>query len=88
MDSALQLIMDQFKVLKTNLSTTTAELKTDMCALGTGQEALKSDICSELHSAMFKIRGDRMTQVHAMENKMRKIMSAIREEFETQISKF
>ena len=37
MDSALQLIMDQFKELKSELSATTAELKTDMCALGTGQ---------------------------------------------------
>jgi hypothetical protein len=33
MDAALKLIMDQFK-----------ELKTDMGALSTGQEALKNDI--------------------------------------------
>jgi len=88
MDSALQLIMDHFKELKNDLSITTAELETDMCALGTGQEALKSDTYVELKSDMIKIRADLMTQVHAMENKMRKIMSAIREEFETQISKF
>jgi hypothetical protein len=57
MDSALQLVMDQFKELKSEISTTTtelkselsattAELKSDMCTLGTGQEALKSDICA------------------------------------------
>jgi len=45
MDSALQLIMDQFRELKCELSVTTAELKTVMCELGTGQEALKSDMC-------------------------------------------
>jgi cob(I)alamin adenosyltransferase len=56
-----------------------------MCALGTGQEALKSDICVELKSDMSKIRVDLMTQVHAMENKMGNCMSAIREELETQI---
>jgi len=59
MDSALQLIMDQFKELKSEISTTTTELKSElsvntaelkmvMCAFGTGQEALKSDICAEL----------------------------------------
>ena len=80
MESALQLIMDQFKELKGEISTTTtelkselgvttAELKTDMCALGTGQEALKSDICAELKSDMNKMRANVMTQVHAMENK-------------------
>jgi hypothetical protein len=44
MDVTLQLIMDQFKELKSEVTTTTAELKTDMRALGAGQEALKSDI--------------------------------------------
>ena len=44
MDTALQLIMDQFKELKTEISVTTTELKTDICALSTGQEALKSDM--------------------------------------------
>ena len=76
MDSALQLIMDQFKELK----------KTDTCALGTGQESLKSDICAELKSDMSKIRADLMTQVHAIENKMGNCMSAIREGLETQVS--
>jgi len=75
--------MDQFKELKSELSTTTAELKMDMCALGAGQEALKSDICAELKSDMSKIRTDLMTQVHAMEGNC---MSTIREELETQIS--
>jgi predicted nucleic acid-binding Zn-ribbon protein len=46
MDAALQLIMDQFKELKSEISTNTAELKMDTCALGTGQEALKSEIGS------------------------------------------
>jgi len=77
--------MDQFKELKSELSATTAELKTDMCALGTWQEALKSDICAEVKSDMSKTRADLMTQVHAMENKMGNGMSAIREELETQI---
>jgi len=86
MDSVLQLIKDQFKELKSELSATTAELKMDMCALGTGQEALKSDICVELKSDMSKIRADLMTQVRAIENKMGNGMSAIREELETQIS--
>jgi len=86
MDSALQLIMGQFKELKSELSTSMVELKTDMCALGTEQEALRSDICAELKSDMSKIRADLMTQVHAMENKMGNSMSAIREELETQIS--
>jgi len=72
MDSALQLIMDQFKELKSELSATTAEFKTDMCALGTGQEALKGDICVKLKSDMSKIRVDLMTQVHAIESKMAK----------------
>ena len=56
-----------------------------MCALGIGQEALKSDICAELKSDMSKIRADLTTQVHAMENKMGNSMSAITEELETQI---
>jgi len=56
-----------------------------MCALGTGQEALKGDICAELKSDMSNIRTALMTQVHAMENKMGNCMSAIREELETQI---
>ena len=78
--------MGQFKELKSELSTTAAEMKTDMCTLGTGQEALKRDICAELKSDMSKIRADLMTQVHAMENKMGNCMSAIRQELETQIS--
>jgi len=86
MDLALQLIKDQFRKLKNELSTTTEVLKTDMCALGTGQEALKGDRCAELKSDMSKIRAERMTQVHAMENKMGNCMSAVREELETQIS--
>ena len=85
MDSALQLIMDQFKELRSGLSATTAELKTDMSALGTGQETLKNDICAELKSDISEIRADFMTQVHAMEDKMGSCMSAIREELGTQI---
>jgi hypothetical protein len=42
MDATLQLIMDQFRELKSEICTITAELKTDMRALGTGWEALKS----------------------------------------------
>ena len=57
-----------------------------MRALGTGQEALKSDICAERKSDMSKIRADNMTEVHAKENKMGNSMSVIREEFKTQIS--
>ena len=68
-----------------------------MCAIGTGQELLKSeisttstelksDICAEVKSDISKIRADLVTQVHAMENKMGNCMNAIREELETQIS--
>jgi len=78
--------MDQFKEMKSELIATTAELKTDMCALGTGQEALESDICAELKSVMSKIRADLTTQVQAMEYKKGNGMSAIREELEAQIS--
>ena len=46
MEATPQLIMDQFRVLKSEICTITAELKTDMCALGTGQEELRSDIGS------------------------------------------
>jgi roadblock/LC7 domain-containing protein len=86
MDSALHLIMDQFKELKGDLIATIAELKTDMCALGTEQEALKSEISAEVKSDMSKIRADLTAQVQAMENKMGNGTSAIREELETQIS--
>jgi hypothetical protein len=44
MDAAIYLIMDQFKELKSEISTKTGELKADMCALGTRQVSLKSDI--------------------------------------------
>jgi len=52
MDSAQKLILDQFKEVKCELIATIAELKMDMCVLGTGQEALNSDICVELKSDM------------------------------------
>ena len=44
MDATLQLIMDQFRELKSEICTIIVELKSDMCALGTGQKTLKSDI--------------------------------------------
>ena len=70
------------------------EMKTDVCAIDTGQEALKSDIITttaELKRHVFaevkydlnKLRADLITQVHAMENKMVNCMSVIREELET-----
>ena len=34
--------MNQTKELKSEISATTAELKAGMCAIGTGEEALKS----------------------------------------------
>jgi hypothetical protein len=43
MNAAIQLIIDQFKEMKNEISTTTAELKADMCVVGTGQESLQSD---------------------------------------------
>jgi len=86
MGSGLQLVIDQFKELKSELIVTIAELKTDMCTLGTGPEVLKSGICAELKSDMSKIRADLTTQVQAIENKMGNGMSAIKEELETQIS--
>ena len=52
MEVTLQVIMEQLKelsegqsVLKSEINTTTTELKTGMCAIGTRQEALKSDVC-------------------------------------------
>jgi ABC-type uncharacterized transport system ATPase subunit len=85
MKATLQLIMEQLK-----------ELKTDMCAIDTGQEVLKSDITTttaelkrhifaELKSDMNKIRADLITQVRDMENKMGNYMSVVREELETNI---
>ena len=72
--------------LKSELLLNIAELKTEMCALGTGQEELMSDICAELKFDMSKISGKLTTPVQVMENKMGNGMSAIREELETQIS--
>jgi hypothetical protein len=57
----------------------------DMCAIGSGQEALKSDICAEVKYDMSTIRADLIKQVHAMENKMGNCMSVITE-LKTQIS--
>jgi len=57
----------------------------DMNALGTRQEALKSDICAELRSDMCNTKADFMAQVPAMEDKMGSLMSAIREELLIQI---
>jgi len=57
-----------------------------MCALGTGQKALTSDVSAELKSDMSKTGADLTTQVKAMKNKMGNGMRAIREELETQIS--
>jgi len=61
-------------------------IESDVCALGTGQEPLKCDICAELKSDKSKTGIDLMIQVHAMENTMGNCMSAIWEELETQIS--
>jgi ribonuclease HII len=57
----------------------------DMCAIGTGKEALKSDIRAEVKSDMSTIRADRINQVHVMENKMGNCVSAIMQ-LKTQIS--
>jgi hypothetical protein len=81
MEATLQLIMERLK---------------ELCTIGTGQEALKSeisttitvlksDICAEVKSDMSKIRANLITQVHAMENKMGNCISVTREELETQI---
>ena len=84
--------MEQLKELnagqsaqKSEINTTTSELKTDMCAIDTRQEALKSDICAEVKSDMSTTTAELITQVHAMENKMGNCMSAIME-LKTQIS--
>jgi len=48
MEVALQVIMEQLKELsagQSEINTTTAELKMDMSAIGTRQEALNSDLC-------------------------------------------
>jgi hypothetical protein len=42
----LQFITDHFRELKSEICTGTAELRTDMGALGAGQKALRSDIGS------------------------------------------
>jgi adenylate kinase len=44
MDATLQLIIEQFKELQSEISTTIAEMKSEMRALVAGHEALKSDI--------------------------------------------
>jgi hypothetical protein len=67
-----------------------------MCAIGIGQEALKSeistittelksDICAGVKFDMSKIKVGPIIQVHAMENKMSNCTSVITEEFQTQI---
>ena len=104
MEATLQVIMEQLRelpagqsALKSEISAT-ADLKTDMCAIATGQEVLKceirtttntewkGDVCAEVKSDISKIRVEPMTQVLAMDNKMGNCMSAIREKLETQIS--
>jgi hypothetical protein len=46
MEETLQLITDQFRKLKIEICTITAELKTDICALGTVKETLRTDVGS------------------------------------------
>jgi hypothetical protein len=46
MDETLQLISDQLMKVKNEIYTITSQLKTELCALGTGKKTLKSDIDS------------------------------------------
>jgi hypothetical protein len=46
MEETLQFITDQFRELKSEMCTITAELKTDICAIGPRKETLRSDIGS------------------------------------------
>ena len=71
MEATLQVIMEQLKeldagqgALKSEISTTTAELK--------------SDICAEVKSGMSKITAYLVTPVCALENKMGKCTRVIR----------
>jgi len=95
MDATLQLITDQFRELKSEIATVTAELKTDICALGTGHDALRSDIGSivedkvgncmssiaeRLKTEMNDLRGE----VSALESKINEGQAEMEEKFERQ----
>jgi hypothetical protein len=56
MEATLQIIREQLEVLsagqsalKSGRTTTTAELKRGMCAIGTAQEELKTDITTQIN---------------------------------------
>ena len=95
MDATLQLITDQFRELKSEICTITAELKTDICALGTGQEALRSDMGSiiedKVGNCMSSITeglkteiNDLRSEVSALESKINEGQAELEERFERQ----
>jgi len=95
MDATLQLITDQFRELKSEICTITAELKTDICALGTGQEALRSDMGSiiedKVGNCMSSITeglktemNDLRSEVSALESKINEGQAEMEERFERQ----
>jgi len=95
MDATLQLITDQFRELKSEICIITAELKTNICALGTGQEALRSDIGSiiedKVGNCMSSITeglktemNDLGSEVGALESKINEGQAEMEERFERQ----
>jgi TolA-binding protein len=95
MDATLHLILDQFKELKSEISTITAELKTDMCALFTGQEALKSDIgniiedkvgnhMSTVTEGLKTEMNDLRREVSELESRINEGQAEVEEKFERQ----
>jgi SMC interacting uncharacterized protein involved in chromosome segregation len=95
MDATLQLIMGQFRELKSEICTITAELKTNICALRTGQEALRSDIGSiiedKVGNCMNNITeglkaemNDLRSEVSALDSKMKEGQAELEERFERQ----
>ena len=81
--------------LKSEISATTAELKTDLCTLGTGQEALKSDVVSivedKVDNCMSTITeglktdmNDLRSEVSALESRINEAQEEMKEKFERQ----
>jgi peptidoglycan hydrolase CwlO-like protein len=83
MDATLQLIMDQFRELKSEICTITAELKTDISALGTGQEALRNDIGSiiedKVGNCMSSIKEGLKTEMNDLQSEVSALKSKINE---------
>jgi chromosome segregation ATPase len=95
MDATLQFITDQFRQLRSEIGTITAELKTDIGALGTGQEALRSDIgsivedkvviyMSSITEGLKRDMNNIRSEVSALEAKINQGQSEMEKSFERQ----